>query len=192
VTRHALRDSVLAVRAHRLVAAWPSQISGQAAKQIQLARFDCGNTNSNRYVVIADRWRTCAHSLAKVASFRPARCCSFWGPLAPSRLTLGARSPSLARPLRIRVTINILIVTMPTSIHIPKPLLTAVDRKARSLGISRNRLIVQALEREVDARGWSPGFFDELRVTDRGAAAELRESMIAVRASRRSKPPVKL
>jgi metal-responsive CopG/Arc/MetJ family transcriptional regulator len=77
---------------------------------------------------------------------------------------------------------------MPTSIHIPKALLAAVDRKARTLRMSRNRLIVQALEREVDARGWSPGFFEELRSVDRRTAADLRDSMEAVHASRRSKP----
>ena len=40
---------------------------------------------------------------------------------------------------------------MATSIHIPKPLLAAVDRKARTLKISRNRLIVRALEKELTA-----------------------------------------
>jgi len=30
---------------------------------------------------------------------------------------------------------------MPISVHIPKPLLVAVDRRARILKISRNRLI---------------------------------------------------
>ena len=52
---------------------------------------------------------------------------------------------------------------MPTSVHIPKPLLLQVDRKARALQISRNRLIVRALEREVTpGSDWSPGFFAKL------------------------------
>ena len=38
---------------------------------------------------------------------------------------------------------------MPTSVHLPKPLLEAVDRRARALQISRNQLVVRALEREV-------------------------------------------
>lgn len=38
---------------------------------------------------------------------------------------------------------------MPTSVHIPKPLLVAIDRNARALNITRNRLIVTALEREI-------------------------------------------
>jgi hypothetical protein len=36
-------------------------------------------------------------------------------------------------------------------VHIPKPLLEAVDPRARALKVSRNKLIVQALEREVTA-----------------------------------------
>ena len=43
------------------------------------------------------------------------------------------------------------------------PLLKAVDRKARALRISRNQLVVRALEREVrDLSDWSPGFFERL------------------------------
>jgi predicted transcriptional regulator len=81
---------------------------------------------------------------------------------------------------------------MATSIYIPKPLLAAVDRKARALQISRNRLIVRALEHEVEERGWSPGFFDKLRGLDSAARAEYSESMEVVRAARRSKAPAKL
>ncbi len=52
---------------------------------------------------------------------------------------------------------------MPTSVHIPKQLLVEVDRRARELQISRNRLILRALEKELRARTeWSPGFFEEL------------------------------
>ena len=81
---------------------------------------------------------------------------------------------------------------VPTSVHIPRPLLAAVDRKAKALRISRNRLIIQALEHEVEERGWSPGFFDRLRELDPGAADELRDSMEVVRAERRSRPAPKL
>lgn len=81
---------------------------------------------------------------------------------------------------------------MPTSVHIPKPLLDAVDEKARSLRISRNRLIIQALEREVDARGWSAGFFAALQQLDPGTLETFRNSMSVVRRSRRSKRPVEL
>ena len=82
---------------------------------------------------------------------------------------------------------------MPTSVHIPKPLLAAADRRARALKISRNHLIVTALERELDqGLGWSPGFFDELSEVDSDAARTLDETMKVVRAARRSKAPRRL
>ena len=82
---------------------------------------------------------------------------------------------------------------MPTSVHLPKPLLEAVDRRARALRISRNRLIVRALERELSAPGdWSPGFFEELASTTDEVAQGVDELLEAVMASRRSKPPRKL
>lgn len=88
----------------------------------------------------------------------------------------------------LQYSYNILV---PTSVHIPKALLAAADRKAKQLGISRNRLIVQALQHEIE-RGWSSGFFDKLRVSDPAASEQLRESMAVVAANRRSKPPVRL
>lgn len=33
---------------------------------------------------------------------------------------------------------------MPTTVHIPEALLKSVDRRARALGVSRNRLIVRS------------------------------------------------
>ena len=81
---------------------------------------------------------------------------------------------------------------MPTSVHIPKPLLAAVDRKARSLKISRNRLIVKALEREIAERDWPPGFFERLPVLDEKTQRLFDESMTEVRAQRRSKAPPNL
>lgn len=79
-----------------------------------------------------------------------------------------------------------------TSVHIPKPLLAAVDRRARSLRISRNRLIVRALEREVQQEDWTPGFFDRLRALDDDARDAFHATMETVRAARRSKPPPSL
>jgi hypothetical protein len=59
---------------------------------------------------------------------------------------------------------------MATSIHLPPPLLEAIDRKARALKMSRNRLILRALERELtsgsDGSDWSPGFFEQLQAVD--------------------------
>ncbi len=52
---------------------------------------------------------------------------------------------------------------MPTSVHLPTDLLAAVDKRARALRISRNQLVVRALEREVQGgNDWSPGFFEML------------------------------
>lgn len=79
---------------------------------------------------------------------------------------------------------------MATSVHIPKPLLEAVDRKARALKMSRNRLIVRALERELRQESdWSPGFFEQLSATDSETAAAVDELLASVRLARKSKPP---
>jgi hypothetical protein len=82
---------------------------------------------------------------------------------------------------------------MPTSVHIPKPLLDAVDRRARALRISRNHLIVLALEREMkQVAEWSPGFFERLAEVDDATSRSVDELMAAVRTGRRSKEPVRL
>ena len=80
---------------------------------------------------------------------------------------------------------------MPTTIHIPEHLLSAVDRRARALGLSRNRLIVPALEREIqDPSAWSPGFLDELLRIEPGTRNAADRMLAAIRARRRSgKPP---
>ena len=78
---------------------------------------------------------------------------------------------------------------MPTSVHLPKPLLDAVDRRAKALHVSRNRLIVRALERELrDRTDWSPGFFDRLAAPDSDAAAAVSEMLAHIRSARSSKP----
>lgn len=81
---------------------------------------------------------------------------------------------------------------MPTSVTIPEPLLKAVDRRARTLKISRSRLVAKALEREL-AHGaeWSPGFFERLRETGPDtaqAADELTAMVVAARRSGRPRP----
>lgn len=79
---------------------------------------------------------------------------------------------------------------MATSIHIPDKLLRQADKRAMALGISRNRLIVRALERELQERSdWSPGFFDRLRSIDQDTTEAVDELVSAVAAARRSKPP---
>jgi hypothetical protein len=82
---------------------------------------------------------------------------------------------------------------MPTSVHIPKPLLVAVDRRARALKISRNRLIIQALEREVKGGAdWSPDFFERLEDAEPELAATVERMLGEIRQGRRSKGPVRL
>jgi hypothetical protein len=72
-------------------------------------------------------------------------------------------------------------------------LLDAVDRRARALRMSRNRLIVKALERELaEEAGWSAGFFEQLSPVDEATAGAVDEMLAAVRAGRRSKEPRKL
>lgn len=82
---------------------------------------------------------------------------------------------------------------MPTTVHIPAALLKSVDRRARALGISRNRLIIRALEKAVhDRSGWSPEFIDRLRQIDRDTSDAVDDLMAAVKQVRRSKTPRQL
>ena len=79
---------------------------------------------------------------------------------------------------------------MPTTVHIPDPLLKSVDRRAKALGISRNRRVVRALEQAVSVRsGWAPEFLQRLRHADRETSAAVDELLIAVTQARRSKEP---
>lgn len=74
--------------------------------------------------------------------------------------------------------------------HIPGPWLKSVDRRAKALGISRNRLVVRALEQAVSVRsGWAPEFLKRLRHVDRDTSAAVDEFFIAVTQARRSKEP---
>ena len=84
-------------------------------------------------------------------------------------------------------------IVMATSVHIPKPLLEAIDRKAQALKMSRNRLIVRALERELkQGSDWSPGFFEQLSAIDSEAVSAVDEMLTSVRQARRSKAPRRL
>lgn len=79
---------------------------------------------------------------------------------------------------------------MPTTVHIPAPLLDAVDRRAKALRVSRNRLIVRALEREIREPGnWSPEFLGRLRDVDASTGKAVDELVAAVIRARRSKKP---
>lgn len=81
---------------------------------------------------------------------------------------------------------------MPTSVHIPPELLAAADRRARQMKVSRNRLIIHALERELaHPGGWSPGFFESLAPgeADLGRATREMESVIRSHRTRKPAPP---
>jgi metal-responsive CopG/Arc/MetJ family transcriptional regulator len=79
---------------------------------------------------------------------------------------------------------------MPTTVHIPAALLKSVDRRARALGVSRNRLIVRALERVVSERHeWAPEFLEQLRSVDDETVAAVDSLLTDVTQARRSKPP---
>jgi hypothetical protein len=80
-----------------------------------------------------------------------------------------------------------------TTIHIPDPLLERVDTRAKILGISRNRLILEALEEKVGARDeWAPELVHMLAEPVSSAAdKELEDSLTVVRRRRSSRksPP---
>jgi metal-responsive CopG/Arc/MetJ family transcriptional regulator len=79
---------------------------------------------------------------------------------------------------------------MPTTVHIPAALLKSVDRRARALGVSRNRVIVRALEQAVSERsGWAPEFLEKLRDVDQETATAIDELLAHVKQERRSKAP---
>ncbi|HEY2415561.1 MAG TPA: hypothetical protein VGI40_25185 [Pirellulaceae bacterium] len=79
---------------------------------------------------------------------------------------------------------------MPTSVHIPGELLKKADKRAKQLGISRNRLIVNAIERELQSGvEWPKEFLDELRNVDEQGVQAVDEMTSVIRKNRRSKPP---
>ena len=82
---------------------------------------------------------------------------------------------------------------MATSVHLPKNLLEAVDRRARALRISRNQLVLRALEHEIrGGADWSPGFFERLSDVDPETAEDVEALLQTVRNARTSKPPRRL
>jgi len=82
---------------------------------------------------------------------------------------------------------------MPTTVHIPAALLKSVDRRAKALGLSRNRLIIRALERAVsDRSGWAPEFLEKLRSVEQETQTAVNELLADVKHAQHSKPPQKL
>lgn len=82
---------------------------------------------------------------------------------------------------------------MATTIHVPDALLRQVDRRAKALRLSRNRLILRALEREVKERStWSPEFLEQLRHVDADLPDAVDDLLAGIKKGRRSKSPVRL
>ena len=82
---------------------------------------------------------------------------------------------------------------MPTTIHIPDELLESIDRRARALGISRNRLIVAAIEEAVrKPAAWTDEFLTRLRQVDGDTSHAVDDLLISIRQARRSKTPRQL
>jgi len=82
---------------------------------------------------------------------------------------------------------------VPTTVHIPSPLLRRLDQQAKALGISRNRLIIQAVEAKlVTKRAWPPELAAMLaEPLDSASARALEGSLRTVRRRRvnRKRPP---
>jgi hypothetical protein len=79
---------------------------------------------------------------------------------------------------------------MPTTVHVPPALLRSVDRRAKALGLSRNRLVVRALEQVVrDRSAWAPEFLQKLREVDRETVDAVDDLVRSVKQARRSKQP---
>lgn len=81
---------------------------------------------------------------------------------------------------------------MTTTVHLAPDLIERIDRRARELGISRNRFIARALERTIEEEEeWSPRLIEALEqakgdAQDRNAVDEM---MGAIRSRRSSKKP---
>lgn len=83
-----------------------------------------------------------------------------------------------------------------TSIHLPGDLLEQLDRTAGELGVSRNRLIVDACRDSLERRRprWPDGFFsgshlsEEDRELLREGAGQWTEELLAARRGRSESP----
>jgi EAL domain-containing protein (putative c-di-GMP-specific phosphodiesterase class I) len=113
-------------------------------------------------------------------------------PIALGEMILGQLLRKSAMRCWRPVTVHTIFVNifMPTTVHIPDPFLKSVDRRAKALGISRNRLVVRALEQAVSVRtDWSPEFLQRLRTVDRETSTAVDDLLAAVTKARRSKEP---
>lgn len=81
-----------------------------------------------------------------------------------------------------------------TTIHIPAELLAVVDARAAAHGLSRNRFILQAIQKCVEADdSWDPEFLGRLRrPRSRSEIDAVSEMMEAIGQARSSKAPPEL
>jgi len=81
---------------------------------------------------------------------------------------------------------------MTTTVHLAPDLLERIDRRARELGISRNRYIARALERTIEGETeWSPRLMEALEEAkkDTEGRSAVDEMMGEIRSRRSSKKP---
>ena len=72
-----------------------------------------------------------------------------------------------------------------TSVRLPDELLDALDRRARSLGLTRSQLIVQAVEQALEEySAWSPRFLKAIGTPRPELGDAVDEMMGAIRARR--------
>jgi len=79
---------------------------------------------------------------------------------------------------------------MSTTIHLPGDLLERVDKRAAELKLSRNRYIVQALQKSLGEKtAWSELFLETLAeaARDKSSHAMVEEMLGAIRRARRSR-----
>ena len=74
---------------------------------------------------------------------------------------------------------------MRVTIDIPAALMELVEKRARAIGMSRDHLVVRALERELhETGGWTPGFVDALRQIDSDTATAAIDLLRDIRRQR--------
>lgn len=81
---------------------------------------------------------------------------------------------------------------MSTTVHLPADLLAALDREAQRRKMSRNRYIINALERALATEtAWSTRFVEELAAAQADAASAPLEDLRSAVAARRTRkgPP---
>ena len=80
---------------------------------------------------------------------------------------------------------------MATTVHIPKPVLERVDERAKALNLSRNRFIIEALEKALaEQAAWSPDFLHSVKKLPE--LEPLGDLLEVIRSSRKSKAPPRL